>query len=572
MTGYGDRTVRKKTDILIVGGGISGLSAAITAKQSAPELSILVVDKAAASKGFAGKAGRTTGLLSYVTQEDDPEEFAAHCVREHGCYLNDQELLLEMAYNSRRIVSTIAEWGIGIQRGEEGKVAYAKWPTPWGTAAIDPDMCRTLAKKAKELDVEFLDHVAVAALMRNGRRVVGAAGFDHRNGDVYIFEAGAVILAAGAQDYLITTGWCGTGNGIWMAYEVGAEMRNAEFGNMCDFARVAPDGSVYYGAHGGAHIAHDHLHTKKENISRKYRPGFHSSMDPLAAYAWYRETLDGNGPVFVDLSDFAQKEGVLFQWHPTATARRAVLAEKTNPPENKRFDVVPGFLGEMSCVSVDHDMATTVPGLYCVGDNSGSGSARGGAVPTPPGKIHGTGILNAFFTGMKGGPAAAQYAKGIRASGVSQRVEQEQIDAVFSAVFQPMERETGYDVKQALDDIQDIVAPVDYSLIQTETRLQRGLREAVNWRARLGQLYARDYHEVLRCLDLQAMGLCAELFFRASLMRKESRGFHFREDYPETDNQNWLKWIIIRKNGTEMELLTRDIPIDRYPVKPEGKG
>lgn len=569
MSTYEVRTRRERADILIVGGGISGLSAAITASEAAPELDVLVVDKAVASRGFAGKAGRTTGLLSYVTEEDDPEEYVAHCVKEHGYYLNDQELLREMAYNGRRIVSTIAEWGVSISRDEQGEVAYAKWPTPWGTAAIDPDMCVALAKKAKSLGVRFLDHVAVTGLTKTDSRVTGAVGFDIRDGSVYAFEAGAVVLAAGDQDYLITTGWCGTGNGILVAYEAGAEMRNAEFGNMCDFARVAPDGSVYYGAHGGAHIAHDHLYTKQENISQKYRPGFHSSMDPVAAYAWYKETVAGNGPVFVDLSDFASKEGVLFQWHPTATVRRAVLAQKTNPPENKRFDVVPGFLGEMSCVSVDHSMATTVPGLYCVGDNSGSGTARAGAVPTPPGKIHGTGILNAFFTGMKGGPAAAQYARAIKAAGVEQKVTQQQVDEAIAPIFAPLEHGGSYDTRTALNDIQDIVAPVDYSLIKTEARLLKGLEEAIAWRAKLTDLKADDYHDALRCLDLQAMGLCAEMFFRASLERKETRGFHFREDYPETDNENWLKWIIIRKEGDGMALFTRDVPIDSYPVKPE---
>ena len=567
MNTYAEKTHREKAQILIIGGGIAGLSAAVTAKETDPETDVLVVDKAVASRGFAGKAGRTTGLLSYVTEEDDPEKFVEHCVKEIGFYLNDQELLYEMAVKSRDIVEKISQWGVSIVRDDEGKIVYAKWPTPWGTAAVDPDMCIAVAKRARALGVRFIDYTAIVQLIKTGDRVTGAVGFNIKNGEIYAIETDAVVLASGAQDYLITTGWQGTGNGIYEAYNIGAEMRNAEFGNMCDFARVAPDGSIYYGAHGGAHIAHDHLYTKNENISQKYRPGFHSSMDPVAAYAWYKETKAGNGPVFVDLSNFASKEGVLFKWHPRAAERRAVLAKKTNPPENKKFDVVPGFLGEMSCVSVDHDMATTVKGLFAVGDTSGSGSARGGAAPTPPGKIHGTGILNAFFTGMKAGPSAVAFVK--NNPHIEGDIPQAKVDEIISEAFAPLERKEGLDTRKALDDIQDIVAPVDYSLIKTEERLNKGLAETLAYKEKIKELKAADYYEVLRCLDLKAMALCAEMFFRASLVRKETRGFHYREDYPEMDNKNWLKWVMIKKNGDNMEVFTRDIPIDRYPVKPE---
>ncbi len=121
-------------------------------------------------------------------------------------------------------------------------------------------------------------------------------------------------------------------------------MRNAEFGNMCDFARVDPEGWLYYGVHGGAHIAHDHMiGANKENISEKYRPGLHSSMDPLAAFAWYKETLAGNGPVSVDLTDFSG--AAFFKFHPKAVAQMHREEVVANFPESKKFEIVPGFCG-----------------------------------------------------------------------------------------------------------------------------------------------------------------------------------------------------------------------------------
>ena len=79
---------------------------------------------------------------------------------------------------------------------------------------------------------------------------------------------------------------------------------------------------------------------------------------------------------------------------------------------------------------------------------------------------------------------------------------------------------------------------------------------------------ADDYQGLLSCHEAEAMVLSAEMFFRASRMRKESRGWFRREDYPTTDNQNWLKWINITNEGGFMVLDVEQIPIEEYPIKP----
>jgi succinate dehydrogenase / fumarate reductase, flavoprotein subunit len=553
------------TDILIIGGGAAGLSAAITAKEAAPELDILIVDKATASKGWAGKSARTAGLLSFVTEQDDPEAFVKYCLENIGFYLNDQILLREYAFSSRPVVERLSAWGVDVPRREDGIIDYAKWPFPWGTASIDPDMCQSMARYAVKLGVRIIDKVVVADLLKDDGRVSGAVAFNIIDGAFHIFKAGTIILANGSQNYDMTLTWCATGNGTAAAYRAGAEMRNAEFGNMCDFARVDPRGWVITA---GAHTAHDYLYAKGENISQKYRPGLHSSMDPIAALAWYKETLAGNGPIMAHLDAFAAESAKFFKFHPKAREQQVRRAKKTQPPDSQRFEVIPGFIGELSCVRVDHQMETTIPGLFAVGDVSGSGSARAGAVPTPPAKIHGTGLLNAFFMGMKGGPAATIHAKALKAYGIEGKAGYRQVAALKEKVFKPLTRTSGISPHDIIRKIQDVIAPADRSIIKSEARMKKALDELVALREDVNRMKARDCHELAKCVDAESMALCAEIFYRASLMRTESRGFHYREDYPEMDNKDWLKWIIIRDEKGAMKVGTENIPIEQYPYKP----
>ena len=567
MSAPAPETRRLAADVLVIGAGIAGLTTAITAKETDRDLDVLVVEKASGSTGWAGMGSRTAGLLSFVTPEDDAEEFIKYCLEEIGFYLNDQDQLREYAYTSRMVPERLSQWGVEVSRGEDGKVAYAKWPFPFGTASIDPDLCHRLAARAKKLGVRFADGVALAEVLTSGGAACGAAGFALDDGAFVVADAGAVVLAMGSQNYDLVEMWCGTGNGIRAAWLAGAEMRNAEFGNMCDFARVGADGQLFYGVHGGAHTAHDHLtNAQGENISQKYRPGLHTSMDPVAAYAWYRETMAGNGPISVDLSEWSGKD--FFRFHPMALATHHAALAKADYPESQQFEVVPGFIGELSCVRVDLQMETTVPGLFAVGNTSGSGSARGGAVPTPPSKMHGMGITNAVFMGMRGGPAAAVHARAAKAFGSAARAGDEQLGALEERVFAPLRRADGVPPREAIARIQDALAPVDYSVIKAEDRMQHALGMVLAAAGDVASLKARDVHELTRCVDVQSMAFEAELFYRTSLARTESRGFHLREDYPEQDDAHWLKWVIAKKDGDGMALRTEDIPLATYPYQP----
>lgn len=562
-----------ESQVLIIGGACSGLTCALTIKEADQNIDVLVTDMACASKGWAGKAARTAGLISFVGEGKDPEEFVQYNLKEIGFYLNDQVLLRDMAYNSRKIVEHLETWGVSIEREDNGHFAVAQWPFPWVTGGIDPDMCKHMAHKAHEYGVRFEDHIEIVELLKDGERVIGACGFNVKDGSFHIFLADVTILACGTCNFDITPIWCGSGVSQNLAYKAGCEMRNCEFCGMGDFARIDDEGHLFYGMHGGAHIGHDHLYYNGENISQKWRPGFHSSMDPYAANAWYQEYKQGHWPIQIDMNEFNAQGGggELFHYHPEAY-RRYMRHHQVGgyPFDNQVFNVVPGVISELGAIRVGHGMETTVPCLLAIGDCAGSGSARAGAVPAPPAKIHGTGLLNAVYMGTRGGESAASLVHTLSRLGLEKHVDTDRVEQIIEKTYEPMNRKEGISPRDVIHEVQEAIAPCDYIFVKSEDRMNEALAIVNDARSRLGEMKVDNYHDLVKCIDAEAMVLGGELIYRTSLLRKESRGFHLREDYPEMDNGNWLKWIIVKNDNGEMTFHTEAVPIEEYDYQPSS--
>jgi succinate dehydrogenase/fumarate reductase flavoprotein subunit len=558
-------------DVLIVGGGIAGLTAAITVKEKSPDLEVLVVEKATA--GWAGKADRGGGILAFITPCDTPEEFVRFHVHNVGCFLEDQELLNEYAHTCNNVLDYLNNWGVKLAKERDGSWKYVKnpgAPLPWGLAGVDLDMCQRLLKHAKKLGTKFLDKVTIVDLLKEGECVTGAIGFSIKDGGCFLVRAEATILANGSQNYRVLPMWaCGRGDGIAAAYRAGAQMRNAEFGSFLNMVHAASR-EVIFGAE-------DHMiNARGEDISAKYRPLPQSDICCTSAVGWYKEHQAGNAPVRVKSKENLLQLGseVLFAsdlvWdRPAAIAFWSRLWEKSKSAEKGEDEntpeIIPGFIGEFSPVKVDHDMATTLPGLYAVGDVSYNGSAWTGAVPSPPGRIRGTGLMNAVWSAHKGALAAAKYVAGHT---VIPKLDYTQAEQIKHRIYAPMSRDKGVSALDLVKAVQDAITPVKYSNWKSAERMQEALGMIMEVKDKLSELKASDPHDLARCNEAASMALCAEMFYRAALERKESRGWFVREDFPEIDNKNWLKWIILQDKNGQMDISTEDIPIARYPIKP----
>jgi succinate dehydrogenase / fumarate reductase flavoprotein subunit len=557
-------------DVLIVGGGIGGLTAAIKAKEESSDVDVLIVEKQ--TVGWAGKATKVGAGISLLGPRDDASKFVEWQVRNSGYYLNEQELLNRYVLESRGSVEELLRWGVTISTDATGGISAKPhfWAPNLSLAGIDIDMQLPLRRKARKMGARILNKVQVVDLLKQGERVIGAVGFNIIDGRFYIFKSKATILANGSCNYKVRRYFsCGTGEGIAAAYRAGAEMRNAEYGNL--YAHI-----VFKDVDSGMVEPNLVVNASGDNLSERYAPGEgHTGVFLSLAkiLGMEKEVAEGRGPLYMDLAGGEATlppavPQVIAGWNlPKAKEWHQALADKEHkygaPPSAKREVEVP-LHGELSCVKVDQQMKTTLDGLFAIGDCSYGGSALAGAVAAPPGVTPGSGLGYAILSARWGGPPAARYAK----KAASAEASSDGVKRLKEEIFAPMKRAKGLLPGDAISAIQDVVSPIKYNLRRSKDRLEEAISRMKEVQERLPELHAKDGHGLGKCHEARAMAICAEITFRSALMRTESRGMHYREDYPERDDKNWLKWVVARQEAGKMVLSTEPIPIDKYKIKP----
>jgi succinate dehydrogenase / fumarate reductase flavoprotein subunit len=566
------------TDLLIVGGGIGGLIAAIKAKEESPKVDVLMVDKQ--TIGWAGKATKIGGILAFLAPDDNPDKFIDFQVRNAGFYLNDQEALSGYVRSTYAAIEQLSQWGANISKTPDGKYATNKmpWAPDYSMTRIDIDMMLPLRARARKLGVKLQDKTHVVDILQLDGRVVGAIGFDIVIGKFFIFKSKATLLANGSCGYKVRRFWtAGTGDGIAAAYRAGAEMRNAEYGNL--YGHI-----VYRDLDGGMAGGMQLVNALGENMTRKYNPegGPAGVFLPVKlAVGFEKEVAEGRGPIFFEPPAGGMGRppggpggarsgppggGEVGSPLPKLTKWAQLMRSKEQKygRSNARPEIAVPLHGELSCIRVDHDMKTSLEGLWAIGDTSYSGSAVSGAVASPPGVTPGSGIVFAVVSALWGGPVAARYA----AVASPSELNHASVSRLKKQIFAPMGSDKAFSPWDAISALQDVVAPMKYSLRRSKSRLEEALSRVARVKEKLSELQAKDFHYLSKCHEVMSMTECAEMTFTAALVRSESRGFHFREDYPDRDDKNWLKWIILKRDDAKMAVSTEPIPIEKYRAKP----
>ena len=552
------------TDILIIGGGIGGLTAACNIKEQSPDTRVLIMEKQ--TSGYAGKANKGGGVLQYFDPKMvTPEMFTEFHVHNVGAYFGDQELMCKYVAMNTELLEKLEGWGVRVPRNEDGSFRVLQAGPMTGMIGVDLDITLKVRNVANRLGVEFMNKTTMCDLLTHEGRIAGACGYSILDGTFYAVSAKAVILATGSQDYRLVPMWSSArGDGIAAAYRAGAEMRNPEFGNFAQLLKVRTHQEIVF----GENVMYNGL---GENITKNFRRFRETDINSNAIAEWYNQMSAGKGPVVLHTQESGEtkNETMMFtMWDRPYGLPFWETNFRKCAEEGDEQEVVPTLIGEQSPVKVGHDMQTTIPGLFAIGDISYSGSLMPGAVPAPPGRNRGSGILNAVFAGT----LCAQPAIDCANAGQAIQPDEAQVQAAYDRAYAPLNREDGIHPKVVMDKVLEIMGPMENSVYMNEYRLEIALRKLEEVKKLVPQMKGDDFHWMLTCHEAEAMVLCAEMQLRAALGRKESRGWFLREDYPRMDNVNCLNYTIIKNVDGEMTFSSEPVPVDKWPVKPPMMG
>lgn len=551
-------------DLLIIGGGAAGCVAAVEARERAPELDVLLVEKAHIYRSGCLAAG-ISALNAYLTPGETAESFLRYTVRDtHGIVRDD--LVLSMARELNEQAHRVERWGLPIPRDENGQ------PLKRGRASIKilgERIKPILGKAAEASGARILNRINVTGLSTQRGRVTGAFGFHLRTGRFYAIRAKATLLCTGGTaglyrpnnpgmaDHRMWYSPFNTGAGLAMGIRSGAEMTSFEFRFIPLRIKdaIAPTGEIaqWLGAKQINALGEPYLDKYYQHLGGSRM----TTQDRL--YATLQEKLKGRGPCYLDISnvDARRLEGTTRAYLSMAPPAAMLLQDemyygrgggKMAPVEitGSEPHVVGGH--GLSGFWIDTRRRTTLPGLWAAGDVAG-GSPK------------------------KYAPGA--WAEGVLAVrdmiedvGTRKAIEldEEQVLAERDRVFAPFEdRGAGATPRELEERLQKVMDEYAGGISQMYGYSEGELKIAEIHLRRLEQefsaLTASSLHELLHAHELMDRVTVAQTLVAHMLHRKETRWHCYQErlDYPERDDARWSVFVNSRRAGDRIEMVERPV-------------
>ncbi len=518
------------TDVLILGGGVAALRAAVAAASNGTKVTVLVKGPTCSQ-----------GLLGYnacVPETGDTPAKFFNDVMVAGEFINNPRLVALLAANSYPETEYLESIGASMRKADGSfKPRLASGSniprTVYYTDETAQIIFGALSKQLSRLGVDVISRQFAVELLKDEGRIAGAVAVDETRSELVTYLAKAVILATGGVGsiYSFTSNPRRlTGDGYAMAYETGAELIDMEFTQFEPFIMVHPASCRGFGIAttllGDGAIA---VNRNGEQFLPKYAERCRGVPKDVLSRSIYRELKAGRG---------TPNGGVFFDTRPVnpdvlSNYRRFVRkCERTGiDPSSAPIEIAPAYHHMMGGVRINERCETRIPGLFAAGEVSGGVQGAN--------RIAGNAGTEVLVFGAAAGRSAAQCAAGVERLAGRRLAE----DALlrFKSATEQTEKENGDSetVRTLFSQLQTTMWE-KVGIVRNAGELRSAVAEIEELQERAASMGARNLAEWVRRFELRNAALVAQLIARGALIREESRGAHYREDFPARDDVNWL--------------------------------
>jgi succinate dehydrogenase / fumarate reductase flavoprotein subunit len=554
------RTRSTVSNVLVIGSGAAGLRAAIAAHQAGSE--VVVVGKRLRKDAHTVlAAGGINAALGTVDPEDSWQQHFADTLRE-GYFLSDPRTVEIMTWEAPRAVLELADWGCDFARLPDGRLdqryfgAHRYRRTCYAGDYTGRALLLTLVDKVAELGIPVVENQYITRLLVAEGTCFGAYGFDINSGERTVFQADAVILAAGGHTRLWRRSSSrrdeNTGDGMALALRAGCALSDMELVQFHPTGMVTPEEMagtlVTEAVRGeGGHL----LNADGERFMARYDPErMELSTRDRVALANYTEIVEGRGTehggVYLDISHRPKDEIV----EKLPRMYRQFLESQMLDISRQPMEVAPTAHYSMGGVVVDPEThATDVEGLYAAGEvAAGLHGAN---------RLGGNSLVETLVFGRRAGEAAAARSRSLS-------VQLRSAGAV---------REAAAELDEVVRDGEEFARPVQRALrdtmwehcgvVRNEQSLKQGLAKLAELRERAAQVDVRPTSEgwgdLAHALDLRASLVTAQATLLGAVERRETRGAHNRSDYPELDETLRRNTVVRATDDRQLTIAWRDV-------------
>lgn len=555
-------------DIVIIGGGLAGLRAAIAAHDAGRDVAILSKVHPLRSHSVAAQGGINAALGNAPGGEHDRWQDHAFDTVKGSDYLADQDAVEILCSEAPAAVFELEHMGTVFSRLEDGRIAQrpfggAGFPrTCYAADRTGHNLLHTLYQQLAARGVRVYEEFFVTSLATDDGRCTGCVALDIATGELHGFAAGAILLATGGYGRLYarsTNAVINTGDGAALAYGAGALLEDMEFVQFHPTTLYGTNILISEGARGEGGIL---VNSRGERFMRDYAAkAMELAPRDIVARAIQTEIDAGRGfdggYVLLDLTHLGSDK--INERLPGI--RQIAMDFAGVDPIEKTIPVQPGQHYSMGGVATDNDGRTSLPGLYAAGECA-CVSVHGAN------RLGGNSLLETVVFGRRTGEAMSRSA--------SVRVHpcpslDAQLVTERARVDRLLARTGGSRVAPIRQELQAAMFR-DFGIFREERQMRRGLDTLAGLREEsrsvgLSSRETRYNFGLVAALELQAMTMIAEPVALGALAREESRGSHSRTDFPARDDVRFLRHTMARLVNNKTMLDQKPVTITHYPVK-----